>query len=489
MAVLDHAVSELPVELSATLQPTRRRLVSNTMAQLVVPGARMVLGVGLLAALSRYLGVVGLGEYGLVLGYVAVFNGVFNEVGLGTICLREISSRPLRRGQLVYATASLQLLVSVAAYGLLLLSLLVLPYPRAVTTSIAIYGVSLLTTAVGVLALPFQAELRMSVLLAPSLAGVVLNVTFALAVISVGGSFVMLVAAALAAVLLQHAWTAGLSLRVLGRDFGRPHREWGRLVRQSLPLAFTTVISTLVQQGPLLALSLVNLRAVGIFVAAAKVPQQLVVLPIALRGTTFPMLSAAWAVDRTRFQAILSNLIRWTVLVVVPVAVTAVALADPFVRIIFGPSFLSAAPVLVILIAVAAIVCPGILIGEALLAAGFQQLALKLTIACFPVLLVGLVLLAPAAGAFGAALAVLAFNIALFTATLLAARRRMGTALPVGAVVEGLLAAAVGLLGATAAQAGGPLAAALAGGFTALAVLTLLNHRRVSPAFARVRAS
>jgi O-antigen/teichoic acid export membrane protein len=489
MAVLDQAVSELPVEFSATLRPSRRRLVSNTLAQLVVPGARMVLGVGLLAALSRYLGVVGLGEYGLVLGYVAVFNGVFNEVGLGTICLREISSRPERRRQLVCAAASLQLLVSVAAYGLLLLSVLVLPYPRVVTTSIAIYGVSLLTTAVGVLALPFQAELRMSVLLAPSLAGVVLNVAFALAVISISGSFVMLVAAALAAVLLQHAWTAGLSLRLLGRDFGRPHREWGRLVRQSLPLAFTTMISTLVQQGPLLALSLVNLRALGIFVAAAKLPQQLVVLPIALRGTTFPMLSAAWAVDRPRFQAILSGLIRWTVLVVVPVAVTVVALADPFVRIIFGPAFLSAVPVLVILVAVAAMVCPGILIGEALLAAGFQQLALKLTLACFPVLLVGLVLLAPAAGAVGAALAVLAFNIALFAATLLAARRRMGTAVPVGALVEGLLAAAVGLLGAKAAHAGGPLAAALAGGLTALAVLTLLNHRRVSPAFARARAS
>jgi O-antigen/teichoic acid export membrane protein len=329
----------------------------------------------------------------------------------------------------------------------------------------------------------------MSVLLAPSLAGVVLNVIFALAVISAGGSLVMLVGAALAAVLLQQAWTAGLSLRLLGRDFGRPHREWGWLVRQSLPLAFTTVISTLVQQGPLLALSVVNLRAVGIFVAAAKVPQQLVVIPIALRGTTFPMLSAAWAVDRQRFQAILSGLVRWTVLVVVPFAVMAVALAEPFVRIVLGPAFLGAVPVLVILIAVAALLCPGILVGEALLTAGFQQVTLKLTIACFPVLVVGLVLLAPVTGAVGAALAVLAFNIALFAATLLAARRRMGAAVPVGTVAEGLLAAAVGLLGATAAHAGGSLAAALAGGFTALAILVLLNHRRVGPAYARIRGS
>ncbi len=457
----------------AVLRPPLRRVIGNTGVQVAIPCIRILLGVVLIAALSRHLGVTGLGEYGLVFAYVALFNGIFNDVGLGTTCLREIVQRPEQRARITYSAASLQLVVAAVAYCFLLLSLLVAPYPSDVRVSVAILGLSLVGSAVDILAVPFQAELRVDRLLAPSVAGAVLGLAFASVVIVRRGSLEMLVAAALAALLVQYAWTAILSVRRLGCMGLRPVREWRWLARQAMPLGLSTVISTLVQQGPAFALSLVNLREVGVFVAANKAPQQMVILPMAVRGTSFPILANTWAADRERFGVVMQRLIRGSILIAVPLTVLLIGLAEPFVRIVFGPSFLSATKPLVILLGVSGLLFPGILIGEALIAAGLQHVTLIVTAACFPVLVVGLALLVPRAGATGAAYAVLAFYLALFTSTLVAARKYLGRAVPVVPVLQGLAAAAFGLLLLLViAQVGVFVAAAFAGLLT-LAILAL----------------
>jgi O-antigen/teichoic acid export membrane protein len=241
-----------------------------------------------------------------------------------------------------------------------------------------------------------------------------------------------------------------------------------------MPLGISTVISTLVQQGPVFALSLFNLREVGIFVAASKAPQQLVILPLAVRGTTFPILAAAWTGARARFVLVLQRLIRGSILVAVPLGVFLIGISEPFVRVVFGPSFLPATRPLVILLAVSVMLFPGILIGEALIAAGLQHLTLILTAACFPVLLISLALLVPSAGASGAAGAVLAFQVALFTSTWLFGRKYLGHAVPVVSVVHGFATGACGLIVlAWFAQANVFFGATLGALFT-LAVLALL---------------
>src|SRR5882762_9536866 len=81
--------------------PPSTRLVSNTAVQLVGPALRISIGLVSSALLTRYLGVRSFGEYGLVFAYVATYSGIFNDWGLGTILLREISQRPSERSSLI----------------------------------------------------------------------------------------------------------------------------------------------------------------------------------------------------------------------------------------------------------------------------------------------------------------------------------------------------------------------------------------------------
>src|SRR6185295_1683580 len=107
----DLAVSVSPDEDFATAS-LNQRVVSNTLVQLISPGVRIATGLILVAALARYLGVAGFGAYALVFAYVATFDGVFAEWGLGTVLLREISRRPDERAGLLASGAALQLIAS-----------------------------------------------------------------------------------------------------------------------------------------------------------------------------------------------------------------------------------------------------------------------------------------------------------------------------------------------------------------------------------------
>lgn len=404
---------------------SRGRILSNTGIQFIAPMVKMLLGLALSAALSRYLGVSGLGLYALVFAYVAVFGGIFADWGIGTVCLREMSRRPAERASLIAGSVTLQALIALGSYSAMLASLLLLRYPGEVTTSVALYGLTVLLTPLDILALPFQADLRLSRLLPPSVLGTALNFVLMLAVIAGRGPLVALVGASLVSLTVQYAWTARLSLPLLGVPLRPTRAHWGFLLREAWPLAISTTLATALQQGPILALSLVSLEATGLFNAASRIPQQLLLLPLAVRATTFPLLSASWVSDRAQFRKRLARLVRLAFLISVPVALVGIAFAHPLMHVLFGAAFDAAALPFGLLLAMFAVMFPGILLGEALIAAGFQRLSLLIQGASLPLLLALLLLLVPAHGAAGAALALLCTYAALVASTFIVARSKL----------------------------------------------------------------
>jgi O-antigen/teichoic acid export membrane protein len=439
----------------------------------------MVLGLLLTVAIARYLGVIGFGEYALVFAYVAAFDGVLNNVGLHTICLREIARRPAERAVLVSSAATLQSIVAGTTYVLMIGSLFVVRYPEAVRASVAIYGLSLFVSVVDVLALPFQADLQLRRLVAPAVASTGLNFALALIVLVRHGPLFALVAAALVALLVQAGWIGILSVRRLD-GLVRPSRSgWGMLAREALPLAGGTVASTLMTQGPLIALSFTGMRGVGLYNAANKIPQQLLLLPMALRSSTFPLLSRSWVTDRPRFGTVLTNALAVSMLIGIPLAVGMAGISEGLVSVLFGPSFEAAAPSFALLVGCFLVLIVGIAIGEAMIAAGLQRLTLVIQLFGLVLLLGLLYLLVPTGGATGAAVAVLASYAGITVAATAAARHRLGAAVPVGLLWSGLGVAAVAVLLMLLLRGWNPLGAAGLSALSALFLLSLFWRRKL----------
>ena len=461
-----------------------RRVVTNTLVQFAPAALRIILGIVLVAALSRYLGVAGLGEYALVFTYVAIFNIVFNDWGLGTIVVRELSQRPGDRPALLASAATLQVVISFAAYGVLLMTLTMLPYSQALKNATMLYGLTLLLGPAHVLALLFEADLRLVKLLVPSALQVVLNFILSIGVVLLGGSLLALAGASLVALTVRSVWTgylgwreAGLKLTTFTRTLWR---GWWALLREAWPIGAASTFKMVWQQGPVLILGMFSLSATGLFNAANRVPQQLILVPLAMNTSMFPLLARSWVTDRARFARQLDRLVGGSLFAVVPAVIFGVALAQPFVRLIFGTEFAGAGVAFALLLVTTGLMFPIVFLAEALNAAGHQRLNLLITVALSPVVMALLFLLVPQGGASGAALALM-LGYATFMAALLAgARWRLGEAAPVRALGVASLAAAFGGGALILSSPLGPVGAGTVGAAVAIVAFGLARPSIVS---------
>jgi PST family polysaccharide transporter len=431
----------------------------------------------LVAILTRYLGVRGFGIYALVFAYVATFSGVFNDWGLGTICVREVSQNPDKRAGLLAAGATLQLTIAVLTYVVMLAIAAVLRYPSEVVEAIAVYGLTVLSAPLDILALPYQIDLQLRTLLRPSILGILLQLALTLVVVVAHGTVLALVGAALVALAAQYLWVGILSRQYV-RGAKRPFtRHWGMYVKEAWPLFLATICTSLTQQGPILALSLISLENVALFSAAGRFPQQMALPVLMVRTSAFPVLSRFWVSDRARFARALDQLITVTTMVVLPIAILIGTTAPLVVRILFGSKFVDAATPLTLLMVVVVIMVPVTLVGEAMIAAGYQRVNLLIQTLSLPLMGIALWWMIPRFGVLGAAAAMTATYGGMGLGVFVAGRRLLGKHLPLASVGLMAIAGTVGVLTVVATRGVGPVMSGLSGAIAAVSVMILLRPR------------
>lgn len=383
----------------------RGRVVANTFAQLVAPGLRVGVGVVLFAILGRYLGVTGLGEYGLVVAYVLLFTNALGDWGLAAILVREIARRPEQRASLIASATLLQLVLAALSYCALLAMALFSGLSVEVRSSLALFGLTVLLAPVQMLAAHFAIDLRLVRLVPPAVAGTLTQLVLVLVAVASHGPLIAIIAAGTAAVAVEHGWTAVIALRDL--PFGRPALASAKLfLREAWPLAIGTLVAAGVRQAPVLVLSAISIEAVGIFTAATKIPDYLARVPYAFRATMLPLLSRRWQ-EPSRFGELVEAVVAGTLLLAAPLTVIGVLLSHDIVTIVFGRAFADAAAPFATLMIAFIFVSLGTLLEAALVAMGGQRVNLLIRTMASVILLIVLVVLAPRTGANGAAAAVL----------------------------------------------------------------------------------
>jgi O-antigen/teichoic acid export membrane protein len=455
--------------------------VSNTLVQLLPPGVRLPLGLLLTALLTRYLGPRGFGEYATIFALVALYQGIFNDVGLSTIVLREIARHPENRSFIVVSAATLQTIVAAITYGLLLVGVAIIHYPSDIAAGVVVLGLSLFLTPLDILSLTFTADLKLAKLIPPSLVGITLNFGLVAGSLTLHASLPVIVFAVLVATLVQYAIVASISIKALA-PLARPSRApWRWLLVESLPLAANSLLVAFTLQAPLLYLSHLSFAEAGLFNAANRLPQQLILLPFAVRATTFPLLARSWHRDRRSFRRHLTRTVAVTLLVGVPITVGGVGLAPVIVPVLFGTKFAAASMTLQLLLVVFALQFPYIIVAEALIATGHQRVILWLSVVTVPLLMGGLLVGANTAGAVGTAIALLAYYVGLLSATLLVARLKVHSRGITRDVVVAMLVLLMGVLLVTKfadPPRSDPAQALVAVGAAAVVgVLMLLIHR------------
>lgn len=351
------------------------RVFQNTVTLIAGRGFGLVLSGAASILLARYLGTNQLGEYGALYAYVALY-GWLATLGLESILAREAAKNRQQAGSVLATGVVLSAGFSLAATALALVLAPHFGYRGELRLLLAFAAVDLLILAP--LRLPgivFQVDLRQWYSIGIGLVRQVLWL-FALVVVAflkAGLTWVIVVRMVCGifevALILLITYQRGLLLR--------PWRFLSAQAKEYASYGFPIAVSALAigiyhRIDQVMLHNMASDQVLGGYVAAVNVTELFGLLPVALMGSLFPILSQC-AFDDDRFQHYLRLSFRSMMAVVFGACAMISPLARPVIHLLYGAKFAEAAPLLAVLIWSEVPVFFGVVIWNGMVARNLQN--------------------------------------------------------------------------------------------------------------------
>jgi O-antigen/teichoic acid export membrane protein len=452
-----------------------RAIALSASAQTVAKVVNLGLNIVVSLALIRYFGPSGYGDYVFVFSFVTLF-GLISDLGLTKIAVRDISkdesaSRAIL-GTAIWLRLALAVVAAVAAQ--VLLALLAMRVQIRLAAGIA--SLLFVTDALVSVVVLFQVRVAMQYQAVVDLVVQGVDTVLILALIGLHAGLLPLVAAPVA----SGAVGVIVAVIIAKTRFGlRLTFDAGRirpLIVESLPVGLNFMVSIVFLKLDSVLLGFFRPSSeVGIYGAAYKPIEYVLLTSVILVYTLFPLLSRFQGSDPARFNLVYRRGTEAILAYALPVPVLLAIVAPAMVKAVYAPAFgPSALPLQILGVAVVFMIFSAWQ-GYVLLAGGRQRVMLAYNAVGMCVNAVLNVVLIIRFGYLGAAASALVSSAFVAACALVAPARLMGSAPDVRRLPRVLLAnVALGLSLALLMYVGAPWWIALAGAGVAYPVWLLL---------------
>ena len=445
----------------------------NLVGQAAGRGIYLLAGFAAFVMVAKGAGPAALGHYGLALAALAIALIAADFGTTLTFAARIGACAPEARGEALAAMLSARLILGAGTGLALLCALPLLPAPTRPALTLAALAMPLV--AARFLDALFQVCGRPGWSAYPSLANAAVLVVGTALALALDAPEAVLPLVAVAAGVAYGALALALAGRLVPLRAAAP-RVGLATIRQAAGVGISNALGTLNARIGLIALAaFAGAAEVGLFTAGYRFFELGVAVAITLAAPLVPVFGRAVGTDTLLPQTRLA--LRLVLAAAGPGVIAAWVLADPLVRLLFGPDYAESVPVLRIAALMAAAMIVATILFSALVALGRTGFAVPFSAAGCAVNAALCLALVPRAGATGAALAALAAELAMLAVVVFAFHRSVGAPLllrdgPAILVPPLAMAACVG----ASPEAFAPLALA-AGALLALAGALWLRPR------------
>jgi O-antigen/teichoic acid export membrane protein len=465
---------------------SRFRIAKNTVVLILLRVATPLLSLALVVAVSRFLGVEGLGRYSLAFTFLLFFNTVA-PLGLHALITREGARDGLGLDILLANAIVLGTVGSIASMLLMITIGPALGYDAATCSALTLLSLALLPSALAAyFDAAFVALERMEYMAVATLADNALKIALGLTVLLLGYGIEAVILAAVAARVLA-CGVSGALLRRLGVGL-RLRLDRGTLrylAREAPTFVMISIFATIYWNIDMVMLSTMRtVEDVGQYAAAWRLLTLAIVVPQSFCHALYPQIARAIHSAPETLAWLGRTASRYLLAVTLPAAVCATLLAGPILAFLYGEPFRPTAATLSVL--VWTVVPYGWVRYHAyvLVAADRQRVDLSLNVAMSVLNILLNLALIPAYGHLGAAVATL-ISVCVYAASQYA---YLYVTLPTGVTPFRLEPAAIVGVVLAAAVAGalrdGPVLLAL-GGATMVYLGVLLGMGFVRPTTVR----
>lgn len=315
-------------------------------------GSKLILFV-LNVYVARRLGAEAFGAISFALAFTAIF-AVFSHLGLNTLTTREVARDKAQAGRYLANVLSMEIVLSLVTFALIVLFINVLDYQQGTRIVVYIIGIAVIventfsTTCKAV----FRAYERMEFDALVSIAGRLL--------LGIGGATIITLGHGILELayfyLLSSLVTLLLGLAIVARRFAAIRLAFEpafcrTLVRTAIPFGIAGVFNLIFLKTDVVMLSIFKGDAVvGWYSASMNLILALALLNNAFLYSIGPSMAIFHQSSKEALMTLYENSLKFALVLIIPVAIGTVLLADPLITLLYGPAYQNSVIALQVLI-------------------------------------------------------------------------------------------------------------------------------------------
>ncbi|MBD3360184.1 oligosaccharide flippase family protein [Candidatus Peregrinibacteria bacterium] len=329
---------------------TARKILSNTVAQIIGKILVAILGLAVVKIATSYLSVEGYGEYILVYEFLAFF-GILADLGLFTIAVKEMSQEEKKIPKIIGNILSLRtFLVASAMIASIIIVFAVPKYSGTrVPLGVAIASITVFLTIInGTITSVLQTKLKMQIASLATVLGKIVSVGFMVYVVFYGfpkdteTGFYMLIAAGIIGNFIMLLTTHHYVRKITPLKYRFDLDLWKKILIKSLPYGLALILNTVYFRIDSILLSFIRgQEEVGIYGVAMKMLEHFAILPLYFMNSVLPVLTKALKEKSEKYKQVIKYAFDFLAAMSIPMVVGGVILAYPIIFIVSTPEFLS----------------------------------------------------------------------------------------------------------------------------------------------------
>jgi len=340
--------SELEDVSASILQGTLATVVRNSAFVFGAQILMRLMGFAFNVFIVRKLGAVHFGQYAAVMAYVAMF-GIFTDLGMAPYMVREMAEDRARTASLLPNSIAVRSLLSLLVIGIAPLVALGLGKDET-------FILGLLLASAGQLLWAFQGPFSSALISRERLdydamMEVVERFVFWLLgalLLVLGKGFIGLIIASLAGVgarAIGSAWMLFKRLGVGGLELNP--RRWVSLVRGALPFGVSSIAYVIMRRFDTLLMSFILTdRDVGLYNVPITFMGMLLLVATSVGQSVYPSMVRANSLDPAALSAMMHRVVKYLLLLALPITVGGVILADKIILLLYSQEFAGSIPIL-----------------------------------------------------------------------------------------------------------------------------------------------
>lgn len=326
-----------------------KKVAYNTFVQIIGKIITTATSIVLIAALTRYLGVEGYGEFVTIFSYVSLFS-VFADLGFYWIMVREISKDPdnAKNNHIVSNIMTMRTILGIIVFLTgFVISFLISKYDNTIRYGIGIISfgwlwTTLNSTYVGV----FQAKHKMDRATITDIIGRLVILGLVLYFIKAEYGLLAITFAYSVGNIINFFLNLVLGWKIAPFKFSFDFPLWKTLFYESLPMGIVLLFNVVYIRLDSIILSLMRTpEDVGIYGAPNKILEILVLVPAIFMGNIFPIITKYFNEKNPKIYEALQKSFDFIIILVFPIVIGVYMLSTPIMHFIAGEQFIEASTI------------------------------------------------------------------------------------------------------------------------------------------------